>query len=219
LQAIPTDHQYKNAFVNFITSLEWHWFTTIPIGECPDEDEVLLRLRHIEAQLCKKYLVNRYDRLPDWERFSMAVAFEGEAKCGTRHAHILIYVPRPMKKSFSHGMLVDSIPFEFQFLWSKSRRAGRHPLGPWSPEKDFLVCEIGEDAFRMIQQLDQEPALRFGRANVARSIYAVKNLRAAEVPWSRFEFVTPPKFGIFDNENLSVVRNRGRQKRFALGLQ
>ena len=36
--------------------------------------------------------------------------------------------------------------------------------------------------------------ITFGRANTARTIYTVKDVRQAEVSWSRFEFVTPPKF-------------------------
>ena len=58
----------------------------------PCDDEVLQLLKSIEGTLCGKYLVNRYHKLPDEARYSMVVAFEGEAKCGTRHAHILAYV-------------------------------------------------------------------------------------------------------------------------------
>jgi hypothetical protein len=56
-------------------------------------------------------------------------------------------------------------------------------------------------------------------ANDARNVYTVKNVRRDPVPWSRFEFVRPPKFKKFSNENLSVIRNRDRQKKAALGLQ
>jgi hypothetical protein len=57
-----------------------------------------------------------------------------------------------------------------------------------------------------------------GAANTARTIYTVKDVRQAEVSWSRFEFVTPPKWAKFTNKNLSVIRNRDQQRRAALGI-
>jgi hypothetical protein len=57
-------------------------------GKSDDEIREAKRLRSIEAALCGKYLVNRYHKLPDEARFSMVVTFEGEVKCGTRHAHM-----------------------------------------------------------------------------------------------------------------------------------
>ena len=83
------------------------------------DDEVMRRLKSIEATLCGKYLVNRYHKLPDEARYSMVVAFEGEAKCCWRHAHILAYVPPPTKKRLSHSMMISLFPWEFRFLWSK----------------------------------------------------------------------------------------------------
>ena len=79
---------------------------------------------------------------------------------------------------------------------------------------------------RMLSASDFEQAwkpnpweeITFGRANTARTVYTVKHVRAAEVSWSRFEFVTPPKFDKFRNENLSMIRNRDWQRRAALGL-
>jgi hypothetical protein len=55
-----------------------------------------------------------------------------------------------------------------------------------------------------------------GRHNVrsrkcGRIVYTVKDVREADVSWSRFEFVTPSKFDKFTNENLSVIRNRDKQ--------
>jgi hypothetical protein len=66
---------------------------------------------------------------------------------------------------------------------------------------------------------EHEPLLCFGRANVARRIYAVKDVREKDVLWSRFELVTPPKSKNFTNANLELIRNRDRQKRLALGLR
>ena len=193
------DNSYKEAFVDFIKSKRWHWFITVPIGLWDNDDVVLKRLRAIEAAFCGKYLVNRYQKLPDEARFSMVVSFEGDAKRGDRHAHILAYIPRPSKRRISQSMMIGLFPGQFRFLWNK---------------------------IRLLSALDFEKAwtpypwedITFGRANTARTIYAVKDVRQAEVSWSRFEFVTPPKFKKFGNENLSAIRIKDRQRRAALGL-
>src|SRR6516162_640138 len=109
---------YKSAFVEFIQQLDWDWFITIGIGACPDDDEVLRRLRLIEAILCKKYVLTRYHKLPNRDRFSMAVAFEGEKRLGTRHAHILVHIPQPRKKWTKRSILVSLFCWEFRFLWN-----------------------------------------------------------------------------------------------------
>lgn len=194
-----SDRSYKGAFVDFIQSKQWHWFITIPIGSCDSDDEVLKQLRAIEATFCGKYLVNRYQKLPDEARFCMAVAFEGDAKRGDRHAHVLVYIPRPSKRRISQSMMIGLFPWEFRFLWNKMRMLSLSDFRQaWTPNP-------WED-------------IKFGRANTARVVYAVKDVREAETSWSRFEFVTPPKFDKFRNENLSIIRNRDRQRRAALGL-
>ena len=116
-----SDKPYKAAFIDFIKSKQWHWFITIPIGLCDSDDVVLKRLRAIEAAFCGKYLVNRYQKLPDEARFSMAVAFEGDARRGDRHAHILAYIPRPSKRRISQSMMIGLFPWQFRFLWNKIR--------------------------------------------------------------------------------------------------
>ena len=209
-----SDKPYKEAFVDFIKSRQWHWFITIPIGLCDDDDAVLNRLRAFEATLCGKYLLNRYNKLLDDSRFSMVVGFEGEAKCGTRHAHILVHIPSPMGKHISHCMLISLFPSEFHFLWNKysTQRA-------FSPSFEVRSAPKGtEDQAAIKGGKAANPTLGFGQATVARSIYTVKDVRQHGVPWSRFEFVTPPKRGKFKNENLSVIHNRDRQRRSALGL-
>ena len=194
---LTSDRPYKADFVDFIKSKQWHWFITIPIGLCAGDDEVLQLLKSTEGTLCGKYLVNRYRKLPDEARYSMVVAFEGEAKCGSRHAHILAYVPPPTKKRFSHSMMISVFPWEFESLWNK-------------------LTSLSAPAFKRVQIERQQ--IHFGAANTARTIYTVKDVRQAEVSWSRFEFVTPPKWETFTNENLSVIRNRDQQRRAALGI-
>lgn len=198
-----SDKPYKKAFVEFIKARQWHWFITIPIGLCDDEEKVQKRLRTIEATLCGKYLVNRYHKLPDEARFSMVVAFEGEVRCGTRHAHILAYIPKPTKKRISHSMLVGLFPFEFRFLWHKLSR--------------LTAAKAAE--VKTVHAYEYWTHIKIGTATPARTIYAVKDVRQARVSWSRLEFVTPPKFKKFINENLCVIRNRERQKRAVLGLK
>jgi hypothetical protein len=200
---LESDKPYKAAFVDFIESKQSHWFITIPIGLCDGDDEVLQRLRSIEATFCGRYLVNRYHKLPDEARYSMVVAFEGEAKCGTRHAHILAYVPPPTKKRYSHSMMISRFTWEFRFLWNKLTL--------------LSAAALSAAAFKRVRIEYPWEQIHFRAANTARTIYTVKDVRQAEVPWSRFEFVTPPKRAQFNNENLSVIRNRDRQRRAALG--
>jgi hypothetical protein len=195
------DKSYKDPFVDFIKSKPWHWFITIPIGLC-DEDEIMKRLRAIEAALCGKYLVNRYNKLSDKARFSTVVAFEGEVRLGNRHAHLLAYVPSPTKKRVPQSMLINLFPSEFRFLWKKF---------------DILSAR-GARQYKA-RNYDLWTTIAISPANIARNVYTVKNVRRDPVPWSRFEFVRPPKFKKFSNENLSVIRNRDRQRKAALGLQ
>ncbi len=191
---LKTDRPYKQAFVDLIKTRPWDWFITIPIGECPDDELVLKRLRRIENELCEKCLVNRYHKLPDHLRFTMAVAFEGERECGTRHAHVLAYVPAPTKIRISRDMLVNLFPGEFRFRWER------------------LKHEYSRDA-RLADDAPWFGKLQFGRVNIARSIYAAKDVRQQDVPWSRFELATMPKRSSFTNRNLSVIRNKSRQRR------
>ena len=193
LQGMTEDAEYKDAFLNFIESKQWDCFITIGIGLVDDEDDVLRRLRLIEAELCGKYLVNRYHKLPDNFRYCFAVAFEGEVKKGTRHAHILAHVPKSTKRSISRRMSLAMFQLEFRFLWNRvGRKIGAKQL------LDF------------VQLYDR---IRISPANTARVIYACKDIRQHDVAWSRFEFVTPPKFKRFNNENLKRQRDLNYQAR------
>jgi hypothetical protein len=194
LREALSDKPYKEAFVDFIKSKEWHWFITIPIGLCDDDDDVLKRLRIIEAALCGKYLPNRFHKLPDHSRFIMVVSFEGESKSGNRHAHILAYIPSATKNCISQSMLIDRFPSEFRALWKKVGLLLASALEDTSVENSF------ED-------------ITFGPANTVRAIYTVKDVRQEEVPWSRFEFVTPPKFRKVKSKTRNMIIYRNRQQR------
>ncbi|MGZ4891669.1 MAG: hypothetical protein ACXV2B_05350 [Halobacteriota archaeon] len=160
------------------------------------------RMRAIEAALCEKYLVNRYNKLPDTARYSMIVAFEGEVRLGNRHAHLSVYVPPPIKKRISQSMLIAIFRTEFRFLWKK-----------------FDILSARNSRQYIARNYDLWKSIQISPSNVARNVYTVKDLRRDHVPWSRFEFVRPPKFNKFSNENLSVIRNRDRQRRAVLGLK
>ena len=135
-------------------------------------------------------------------RFSMVVAFEGEVRLGTRHAHLLAFIPAPTKKRIPQSMLSNLFPFEFRFLWNKLE----------------LSSARTESEYRWAREQDPWADIKMSPANAARHVYPVKDVRQAEVSWSRFEFVTPPKWEKFKNENRSAIRNRDRQKRVALGM-
>ena len=128
----------------------------------------------------------------------MIVAFEGEVKDGDRHAHILAYVPPSIKRRTSHEMMIGLFPGQFRYLWATLKR---------DDSKTMM------DHGKSLEWFDLISEPHFGRVTPARKVYAVKNHRLATVPWSRFEFVTPPKSKPFTNEALSVIRNRDRQTR------
>jgi hypothetical protein len=83
---------------------------------------------------------------------------------------------------------------EFRFRWERIKR-----------EDD---CDV-----RPANDAPWFGKLQFGRVNMARCIYAAKDVRQLDVPWSRFEFVTAPKRLKFANRNLSVIQNKNRQRR------
>lgn len=187
--------RYKFSLVDFIQSKPWHWFITIPIGMCPDDDVVINRLRKIESIFCGKYLVNRYQKLPDEKRFSMVIAFEGYVESGTRHAHILAFIPSPTKTAKSQDVLVMTYPGEFRFLW-----------------ENFASVED------TAHQFDRKKQIHFIPANKATAIYTVKSVQINSSPYSKFEFITPPKFEKFSNENrlqISRADKIARRKLFS----
>ena len=196
-QQSNSDKQYKDALVRLIKSRTWHWFITIPIGACDGDDVVVRRLRRIEAILCGKYLLNRYHKLPDHLRYSMIVAFEGEVEKGTRHAHILAYIPTSMKRDLSHNYMIGMFPGQFRYLWATIERDD----------------SIRSDTMNSTTIFDLRSEPHFDRANSARSIYTIKDVRLADVSWSNFQFVTPPKWKRFTNETLNVMKHNDKQVR------
>lgn len=200
-------HRYKHALVDFITSMPWHWFITIPIGDCESDELVLKRLRRMENELCKRYLINKYWKLPANARFTMAIALEGERELGTRHAHILAYIPQPTSKKISQEMVISLFPSEFCSRWVQLKHSAS-----WDISRSFY---IGSNA----ETLDAAfpTGIQFGEANRVRIAYTVKDVGPNDLPWSRFELVTAPKSKKFSNGNSSVIHNRNRQRRRHLG--
>jgi hypothetical protein len=190
---------YKQAFVEFQRQQNYDWSITLGMGSCPPDDETINRLTMIDAILSKKYLVCRYHKLPSDARFLILIAFEGERSCGSRHAHILVRIPTPLKNC-SRPTLLSRFPSEFQLLWDKLNPASVSSTAPWPDPTGKSV------------------PIEFCRAEVARTIYTVKRVQSVEEAWSRFEIVRPSHGTKFLNKNLSVIQNRDRQKRAALCL-
>jgi hypothetical protein len=209
--ATPSDARYKNALVEFFKAKTWHWAVTIPIGLCEDDDSVLRRLRHIEAMLNGKFQTKRFHKLSDQKRFSMVIAFEGQYEIGTRHAHILVHVPTPIKKRISRSMMIALLPQEFRSLWTKLQGIPTKQAFDTTKALPWESKDIDPTAVGMA-------GLHFETATIGQVIYAIKSIRLREVPWSRLEFVTPPRTTTFTNQNLSVVHNRNQQRRKLLGL-
>jgi hypothetical protein len=196
-----TTTAYKEAFVQFQKDQNYDWSIAIGVGYCPPDDEVLKRLTTIVAILSKRYLVSRYHKLPTEARFIFGVAFEGERCCGSRHAHILVRIP-PLMKKCTREELVDRFPLEFEQLWHTLSLSADSILKPSLPS---------------IPKSEKTVPLEFCRAQVARTIYSVKKVQSAEENWSRFAIILQSQVTKFKNKNLSVVQNRDRQKRAALG--
>jgi hypothetical protein len=208
-----SDSGYKHAFVDFIKAQTWHWFITIPIGQCEDDDRVMSDLRKIEAILCGRYLTKRFHKLPDQARYSMLVVFEGEKKNGDRHAHPLVYVPKPIRRHISHDMAIGLFPQEFRFLWNQFRPDSRNPF-----KRPYRATDDHSDA-KSSRAFDEIMAVTITPMTLARKVYVPKKVRLAHVPWSRFEFVRPPRSRHFDNKNLCEICNRDKQRRKHLHLK
>jgi hypothetical protein len=193
---------YKKAFVQFQKDQDYDVSITLGIGFCPPDDEVMKRLTTIDAIISKTYLVSRYHKLPSAARFLIGVAFEGERDCGSRHAHILVRIPKPLKGCCTRAELIDRFPREFEQLW--------HALS--GSTNSFLKLSLPNPA----KTSGKAVPLEFCNGEVARIIYTVKKVQIEEEDWSRFVFVHQSHGTQFKNQNLSVVQNRDRQKRAAL---
>ena len=205
---------YKNEFVQFIESLDWHWMVTIGIGSCPKDEELIRRLRIIEAQLCGRYLSNSYHKLADADRYSMMIGFEGERTRGTRHAHILVHVPKPTKHHASHSLAIMRFKWEFWCLWLKLNDNIGVQHSPYSMKSAHLSkFKDGEDQEILKFNKKGLPVKidRIGTSrNTVKSYYPVKWVRADVTPWSDVQFVTPPKSVNFENVNTKKIHNLNR---------
>ncbi len=220
MQIKSEEQIYKDEFVGFFESMEWHWMITIGIGSCPRDEELIRRLRIIEAQLCGKYLSNSYHKLADANRYSMLVGFEGERTQGTRHAHVLVHVPMPTKRLTSQALAILRFRWEFWFYWLRlNGNAGVHH-SPYS---------LGTAHLTKFRDGDDQEVLKFDRKGLpvkidrvglaideVKAYYAVKRVRSDEASWSDVQFVTPPKFKKFENANTRKIHNLHRSVRLKL---
>jgi hypothetical protein len=104
-----------------------------------------------------------------------------------------------MKRRTSHEMMIGLFPGQFRYLWATLRGASNKS------------STNSVDWFDLLSELDFKPV------TPNRKVYVVKDHRLKDVPWSHFEFVTPPKSKpFFINKTLSVIQNRNKQRRTAL---
>jgi hypothetical protein len=85
-------------------------------------------LRRTNYQLCKQFLRRRFSNKPLEERFHWIAFFQGQRDAGTRHLHVLFYVPaaqRP-KTPFENLKMQSAI----QAAWLQAREGAR-PVFPW----------------------------------------------------------------------------------------
>jgi hypothetical protein len=166
----PNKSSWKSAFVDFIASETWHYFLTIPVGSCPHDDEVVRRLRLIEAMLTSQHVSRRYHKLPDEARYRFIVAFEGERICGTRHAHILAYIPLARKNSFSQASTVAFFPMEFRFLWD-------NVLGSGSDSSPKFALATTSNKIYTVKNVEEDSRFEFVSPPQTQKIFCNDNLR------------------------------------------
>jgi hypothetical protein len=211
---------YRDTFVDFIKELDWNWMITIGIGSCPNDDELMRRLRIIEAQLCGKYLSNSFHKLSDADRYSMVVGFEGEKSKGSRHAHILVRIPTPTKRPMSRSIAIMRFKWEFWCLWLRLNDSKKRENSPYSARTAHLSkLSDGEDkevlkfgTSRLPVKIDRVGPAKGGVA----TYYAIKRVQSDEVAWSDVQFVTPPKSVKFENVNTTKIHNLNRSVRLKL---
>jgi len=215
LNRVGEEQAYKDEFVRFIETLDFHWMVTIGIGSCPMDEELIRRLRIIEAQLCGKYLSNSYHKLADVDRYSMVVGFESERGIGTRHAHILVHVPIPTKRQISHPLAIMQFKWEFWRLWLQLNGNGGVRHGPYSMRSAHLSkLNDGEDQ-EVLKCDGKSLPVKIDRigptSDTVNKYYAVKRVNCEDVSWSDVQFVTPPKAKQFENVNTKKIHSRSRK--------
>ena len=212
---VGEEQNYKDEFVRFIETLDFHWMVTIGIGSCPRDEELIRRLRIIEAQLCGKYCSNQYHKLADADRYSMVVGFEGERTCGTRHAHILVCVPKPTRRQISHSLAIMRFKWEFWCLWLKLNGNVGVQHSPYSMQSAHLSKFRDGDDQEILKFDGKRLPVKIDRigptSGTVNKYYAVKRVNSEDVPWSNVQFVTPPKTKTFENVNTKKIHNRSRK--------
>jgi hypothetical protein len=212
---VGEEQNYKNELVRFVETLDFHWMVTIGIGSCPRDEELIRRLRIIEAQLCGKYLSDSYHKLSDVDRYSMMVGFESERVIGTRHAHILVRVPIPTKRQISHPLAIMRFKWEFWRLWLQLNGNVGVRHSPYSMQSAHLSkFKDGEDQ-EVLKFGGKSLPVKIDRAGptsgTVNKYYAVKRVNSEDVPWSDVQFVTPPKTKTFENVNTKKIHSRSRK--------
>jgi hypothetical protein len=207
--------KYKEELISFAEARPWSLFGTIGIGECLDDDETIRCLRIIEAKLTKTFVHHKYHQLPESERFSTIIAFEGVRDHGNRHSHFLMYVPVPRKGKLSRETLITKLPLWLKILWSDLS------CKPWT-EPSWLLNGLPSFRFNGYEWCEKQTKptidIQIGGCRESGPSYSLKHATDKEVAYASWGFITPPKFEKFENENLNGIRNRNRQVRRSLCL-
>lgn len=93
----------KENMQDWLVTLPWDIDCTIQSDRYNDfpEDEIKQRMRILEFKLSKKYLINKFTKLPYSERIWSFGFIEYDTE-GDRHAHILISIPECSRNKHSH---------------------------------------------------------------------------------------------------------------------
>jgi hypothetical protein len=107
----------KRDIQDLFRGYRWHFHVVIEPRDVMwmGDQEALTQLRLLNYRLCKWWLPKRFAELPLERRFHWAAFFQGSRDAGTRHLHVLLYVPPsvPMATTLERVKLNSSI----QQIW------------------------------------------------------------------------------------------------------
>ena len=203
----------------FIASLEWTFFITVPITKSKCDDyEMMRRWKLIEAHLCNRYLPKRWHKIEGEGRFQTLLAFEGSHKAGTRHCHLLMYVPEAiLRQNFRHFIL-SGIKAEIQMLWNIFSPKNQQFMVFGNKQncwQEFYPWESSAGAYIYTKR----DFIQIGTAEPeVAAIYTMKSQTAEEREYNGWNFVTPPKYMKFQNSNTKAIKKQNRVSRKNLSL-
>jgi hypothetical protein len=111
----------KEAMQSLIRRHEWAYHLVIPGRDVMrmGDQGALSRMKELNFGLCKRRLGRKFASFPLDERFHWLGIFQGRREFGSRHLHVLLYVPSavPSSSSFQQLRLSQGI----QSMWLRVR--------------------------------------------------------------------------------------------------